>query len=164
MDNETADVAAPTDVATGEAQNPNIESEQDVEKLRQLNKQLYERAKRAEAEAKDLKSKVPAEAKAPLQTSNQSSSEAVDRLTLKVDGYTKDEIDAVMAAGGLRSLENPVVKAGIEYIRARRIEAERSAEATPSDTVQSLGIRGIKEDDVRKMSVEELEKILPKSN
>lgn len=110
--------------------------------LEEKNKQLYARVK-----------------KEPLKT-NQSSAvtrEDYERLELKTDGYKSDEVDVLMQNGGRKALENPIIMAGIESMRAKA----KSTEATPSGTGKSYTYQKYGEKDLRKMSAEELEKIIP---
>lgn len=82
----------------------------------------------------------------------------VERLTLKVDGYNDEEIAEVMKLGGLKSLENPLVKKAIEAMREER-QAE-NAQVTDNGAASDFS-RKYSPQDLRKMSTEELEKILP---
>jgi len=128
-----------------------------VEELQEKNKQLYARLKKAEEEAKV--------AKEAMRTQSAGESQAlptadVERLTLKVDGYNDDEIAKIMELGGLKALQNPLVKKAVDVMREERI-----AEAAQVDTdgAHSEFTRKYSEADLRKMSASELEKILPQT-
>lgn len=130
------------------------ETEVVAEDLAEKNKQLYERAKKAEAKVKELEKKP-----APLQTNESSSTsdERFERLELKTEGYSGDEVDFLMQNGGRKALDNKIAMAGIEAIR----KAKKSTDATPSGTAKSAVYQKFTEQDLRRMSAEELEKIIP---
>lgn len=109
----------------------------------------HKRATKAEAELKKLK---------PLTTNESSpnSDERFERLELKTEGFTVDEVDFLMQNGGRKALENKIAMAGIEAIR----KSKKSQEATPSGTGKSTVYQKYSEQDLRKMSSEEMEKIL----
>lgn len=119
-----------------------------------------------EAEAKKWKAIAGRKAKkaeeaAQTQTEPSStnlSSKEVERLTLKVDGYNDEEISEVMKLGGLKALQNPIVKKAIEAMREER-QAE-NAQVTDGGAASEFS-RKYSPQDLRKMSTEELEKILP---
>lgn len=125
-----------------------------TEELAEKNKQLYERAKKAEAKVKELEKKPET-----LKTNQSSSSEdeRFDRLELKTEGYKSDEIDFLMQNGGLKALENPIVMAGIEGIRAKA----KSKDASVSGTGKSAVYQKFSERDLKNMPLAELEKIIP---
>lgn len=131
----------------------------DVEALQELNKQLYERTKKAEAEAKALKSqnKTESQTSETKNSSLGSEDERFERLDLKTDGYKNDEIDFIMQNGGRSSLDNPLVKAAINAQR----KAVTSRDATPSGTNKSPVYQKFTERDLKNMPTDELEKILP---
>lgn len=117
-----------------------------------------------EAEAKKWKAIANRKAKKAEQTQTQTTSEAglsskeVERLTLKIDGYNDDEISKIMELGGVKALQNPLVKKAVDVMRQ-----ERQAESAQIDTDGAMSefTRKYSEADLRKMSASELEKILP---
>ncbi len=114
-------------------------------------------ADRTVAENKELKKKL--QAQDPLQT-NQSSSdtdERFERLELKTEKFNSVEVDFLMQNGGRKALENPIVMAGIEAIRAKA----KSQDATPSGTGKSTVYQKYTEQDLKNMPASELEKIIP---
>lgn len=127
-----------------------------VESLQEKNKQLYARLKKAEEEAKAAKE--AARSTTAGEATQGIPSAEVERLTLKVDGYNDDEIAKIMDLGGLKALSNPLVKKAVEVMRD-----ERKAEAAQVDTDGATSdiSRKYSTADLRKMSAEELEKILP---
>lgn len=151
--NEEQEPLNPVDEQTQEsAVDPDVEL--DIEALKQKAAKADEYKKYADrvtAENKTLKKSS---------TTNQSSTvtrEDYERLDLKTDGYKSDEIDFIMQNGGRSALENPIVMAGIESVR----KSKKSIEATPSGTGKSYTYQKYGEKDLRKMSAEELEKIVP---
>ncbi len=118
-----------------------------------------------EAEAKkwkaiaERKAKQAEQTKVVAETTALPSSE-IERLTLKVDGYNDAEIAEIMSLGGVKALSNPLVKRAVEAMRE-----ERRVESAQVDTAGATSdfSRKYSEADLRKMSAEELEKILPKA-
>lgn len=128
-----------------------------VEALQEQNKQLYARMKKAEEEAKALKESSRS-SQAGETTQAQIPTAEVERLTLKVDGYNDEEVTKIMELGGLKALQNPLVKKAVDVMRQ-----ERQAESAQVDTDGAMAdfSRKYSEADLRKMSASELEKILP---
>jgi hypothetical protein len=129
-----------------------------VEQLQEQNKQLYARMKKAEDEAKVAKDAARGVQAGDSQVNIPTAE--VERLTLKVDGYNDAEIAEIMNLGGVKALSNPLVKRAVEAMRE-----ERRAEKAQVDTSGALSdfSRKYSEADLRKMTAEELEKILPKA-
>lgn len=84
------------------------------------------------------------------------SDERYERLELKTDGYSSEEVDAIMELGGRVALGNPIVKEGIEQARRKA----RSKEATPSGTGKSPMFKGISDKDLKTMPLAEFEKLV----
>lgn len=129
-----------------------------VEALQEKNRQLYARLKKAEDEAKAAKESARSSQAGDSQVSIPGAD--VERLTLKVDGYNDEEIAKIMELGGLKALSNPLVKKAVDVMRE-----ERRAENAQVDTDGAMAdfTRKYSEADLRKMSAEELEKILPRA-
>jgi hypothetical protein len=111
-------------------------------------------ADRVVKENKELKKKSE-----PLTTkqSSSDSDERFERLELKTEGYKSEEVDFLMQNGGRKALENPIVMAGIEAARKK----QKSLDATPSGTGKSPVYQKFTEQDLKKMPLEDLEKIVP---
>lgn len=128
-----------------------------VEELQEKNKQLYARLKKAE---EDLKTKKETERSTQAEDKTQVNlpNAEVERLTLKVDGYNDEEIGKIMELGGLKALQNPLVKKAVDVMREERHaeNAQVTAEGATSDFTRKYSSA-----DLRKMSASELEKILP---
>lgn len=153
MDNEYEQVDSQSTEATEPTQNTTVTPTVDVSALEQKNKELYARAKKAEEEAKALRAKVsPQET-----TSTNPPSEQLERIELKVDGYSADEVDFLLSVGGKKALENPIIGKAIEALRAEK----RSLEATPNPSGQSPVYKTYSQADLNNMSLEEIQKILP---
>ena len=116
-----------------------------------------------QAEAKKWKAIAERKAKkAEKQTSVSKDlpNESVERLTLKVDGYNDDEIAKIMELGGLKALSNSLVKKAVDVMREERLTENAQVDIDGATADIS---RKYSEADLRKMSAEELEKILPKA-
>ena len=111
---------------------------------------------KAIAERKARKAEQAQQVQTPSDTNL--SNKEVERLTLKVDGYNDEEIGKIMELGGLKALQNPLVKNAVDVMREeRRAEnAQVTAEGATSDFTRKYSSA-----DLRKMSASELEKILP---
>jgi hypothetical protein len=88
-----------------------------------------------------------------------------DEFRLHRMGYNEDEIDLIMHNGGAKLLENeksPIV------MGLQRAKEQRKAEDAAGETNTGAGLSEIErkytEQDLRNMSVAELEKILPHAN
>ena len=80
-------------------------------------------------------------------------------LELKIDGYSKDEIEFVKELG-FDKLDNPVVQKTLEVMRKER----KSKEADSVVSNKSLVYKKYTTQDFKNMSVEEMRKILPHAN
>lgn len=132
-----------------------------IRRLSDSNKKLYARAKKAEAKAKEPKpaSEVTkTEVQEHKQTNPNSDTDIkLERLELKTDGYSSDEVDFIMSNGGRKALSSDYVTAAIESMRAKK----KSQEASPEDSPKSPVYKKHTEQDLRNMPLSELEKILP---
>lgn len=85
------------------------------------------------------------------------SDERFERLELKTDGYSTDEVDFIMQNGGRASLSNRLVQSAIESQR----KSAKSQDATPTGTAKSPIYQKYGERDLKNMKLEDLEKIIP---
>lgn len=142
--------------------------EERAARLEATNKKLYERTKKAEAEAKEAREKAievkPASDVAPTQVKPSDVLNS-DEFKLYRDGYTNQEIDLIMHNGGYKLLEdktNPIV------LGLQATKEQRGAEDAASKVSDSSGLSDIErkytEQDMRNMSKEDLEKMLPHVN
>ncbi len=160
--NELQDTLNPDEVVSD--QEPELETADseaegaDIEALQAKAEKADEYKKfadRTAAENKELKKQLKTEPKIKESSSDQEDRFA--RLELKTDGYKGGEIDFIMRNGGPSAVNDPLVKAAIESLR----KAEKSKDATPSGTNKSPVYQKFTERDLKKMSLEELEKIVP---
>jgi len=130
-------------------------------------RQLTARAKKAEDELRQLKTKgFEAESKTISNSSPDSkpyeiNDEVVD---LRLDGYSKKEVEWIMANGGRKVLDDQNSLVSIA-IRAQR--EQQKAEQAASQVAETSGLSDVERkytpDQLRNMSVKELEAILPKA-
>jgi len=142
--------------------------EERASRLEATNKKLYERTKKAEAEAKAVREAIevkPAisDTVAPIQPIQKASDILkADEFKLYRAGYTESEIDLIMHNGGAKLLEdktNPLV------LGLQAAKEQRGAEDAASAVSDSSGLSDIErkytEQDMRNMSAKDLEKLLP---
>ena len=138
---------------TGEGEdptsNPNFKEywENKVKKLEETNKKLYAR----------LKSPSPNK---PLGQAVAPSDERFERLELKTEGFTDEEIEFIRPYGGKKALDNPYIKTAIDTMREKR-KAESAV--VDVDTNKSDIEKKFTEDQLRNLPLDELEKLLPKA-
>lgn len=82
--------------------------------------------------------------------------ERFERLELRADGYSKDEIDEIMALGGTKVLNSKIVQSAIKTMRAEA----KSKEASEPLSSKSPVYKKFTQEDFSKMSASEMEKIL----
>lgn len=82
--------------------------------------------------------------------------ERFERLELRADGYSKDEIDEIMALGGTKVLNTRIVQSAINYMR----QDKKSKDAKEPLSSKSPVYKKFTQDDLAKMSSKEMEKIL----
>lgn len=81
-----------------------------------------------------------------------------ERIALRDDGYSGEEIALIQKMGGKKALdENPIVKKAIEVHRAEK----KSKDASPPSSPKSPVYQKYTQEDLGKMTSEELRKILP---
>lgn len=134
---------------------------QQLEKAAEARRQLTARAKKAEADLREAREKL---AKAepititPESKPYQINDEVVD---LRLDGYSKDEVEWIMKNGGRKELENENSYTAIA-INARREQQKAEQAANIPDTVGLSEVeRKYTPQQLAAMSVKELEQILP---
>lgn len=133
-------------------------AEDKLARLEETNKKLFERAKKAEAEAKASKGTKEVSAPKPSDILK------ADEFKLYRQGYSESEIDLIMHNGGMKAIEDEKspLALGLKVAKQQRI-----AEDAASHTSEASGLSDIErkytEQDMRNMSKEELEKLLPKT-
>lgn len=128
-------------------------------KEQEARRQLTARAKAAE---EALKKQKVSETPAPTPKPDVKSVDLDEVTDLRLDGYSKEEVKFIMNNGGRKALEeNAFVKVAIEKIR----EQKKAEEAIPDmESNKSEVERKYTQEQLSKMSAEELYKILPKSS
>lgn len=132
----------------------------DVEALKLENARLKKIADDQKGRADKAEIRLKAKDKPQEQESTNNSpisDEKYERLELKTDGYSSEEVDHIMELGGLKSLENPLVKEAIANLRKKA----KSEDATPSGTAKSPIYQKFTEQDLKRMPLEDLEKLIP---
>lgn len=130
--------------------------EADTAELERKNRELYARAKKAEDELKQFKSK-------PQESNQNNPSEFATKQELErfvlLQKYDEDVVSEIMSLGGQKALDNPLVKSGIEAMQAKK----RSESATPDTSSRSPIFKKFTEAELQAMPVEEMEKLLRKN-
>jgi hypothetical protein len=148
-----ADADDPTDGLNPEGIAPEVNAEIEELKAKAAKADEYKLyADRMAAENKRLKKEKPTNEGDPTPAD-----ERFDRLDLKTDGYSAEEVDFIMANGGRPALGSKLVQAAIDSQR----KAAKSEEATPPGTGRSPVYQKYTEKDLSRMPLEELEKIIP---
>lgn len=96
------------------------------------------------------------EVKHKAETSPSGSDDRLKELELKIDGYSKDEIELIKEFG-YEKVSNPIVQKAIDVMRQERKSKEADVEVTNKSAIY----KKYTNDDLKNMSVEELRKILP---
>lgn len=175
MDNDNnVNVDTSNDTTDDVTVDSNLEAEERMQKLEEQNKKLYERAKKAEGFVKLpdgswVKKETKTESAPKAELAREAAPKPsdilkADEFKLYRQGYTEEEIDIIMRNGGMKILENdksPIVlglKASKEQRRAEEAASQASTSSGVSDIEKKYTI-----DQLKKMSVKELEEILPKA-
>lgn len=128
-------------------------AEERLLRLEEANKKLYARLKKAE--------QVKKEAPAPKITNNPGDMED-ERLELRLQGYSKEDVGFIMQNGGSAVLEdkNSLVSIAINAKR-EQARAEEAADQTTNTTGMSEVERKYTPAQLKNMTAKELEEILP---
>lgn len=84
------------------------------------------------------------------------SNERLERIELMQEGYSRDEVDAIMDLGGVGVLDKPIVQSAIKAMR----QEKKSKEVSQNLPSKSPIFKKYTDADVKKMSAEELEKLI----
>lgn len=84
------------------------------------------------------------------------SSDRLDRIELKSEGYSTEEIDAIMDLGGIQVLNKPIVQNAIKAMR----QEKKSKDVSVNLNSKSPVFKKYTQEDLSKMSSKELEKVL----
>ncbi len=129
-------------------------------------RQLTARAIKAETELKSVKTtQIKAE---PIEITNQPPPSAVindEVVDLRLDGYSKKEVEWIMNNGGRKVLDDPNSLVSIA-IRAQR--EQQKAEQASADVSSTVGVSEIERkytpEQLRNMPIKELEALLPRAS
>lgn len=122
------------------------------------NKQLFARLKKAETEAK---TKEPLKPQVSEPETKHDDSYWKETMELRLSGYTEKEAEYLMKNGGKKALEDEYVLAAIN-VKREQTKAEAASVDTASSNKSDIE-RKYTPEQLSAMSVEELEKILPKA-
>jgi hypothetical protein len=156
-------------IDNGESTNANgeLDLKAQVEKLQDINKKLFERAKKAEGftqEGETWVKKPQPEAAEIINSPKPIDILRDDAFKLYREGYTEDEIDLIMRNGGRKVLEDESspLTLGLKAAREQR-NAEIAAGQTSDSSSLSEVERKYTSEQLRNMTPKELENILPKA-
>jgi hypothetical protein len=137
--------------------NPTVE---DYRALEKKNRQLYARLKKKDAKPADAPAAPPKTEPAPEAKKESDDATWRERMELKTEGYSDEEIAYIQQSGGRKALENTYVKATIETMRK-----QKAAENAVVDTGggKSEVEKKYTEQQLRDMPTADLEKLLPKA-
>jgi len=164
----TISVEAELDTLREGVDDPQVLKQQ-LSKEAQARRQITARAIKAEEAAKKAKAELEA-AKASITETKPSPEQKTvelndDVVDLRLDGYSKKEVEWIMNNGGRKTLEDPNSLVSIA-IKAAREQAK--AEAAASQVGDTSGLSEVERkytpEQLRNMSVQDLEKILPHAN
>ena len=109
-------------------ENPTIE---DYRKLEKANRRLFARAKKAEGKAtpsNEASKNTPSTEDAKKK--EQEDAAWRERVELKTEGYSDEEVAYLQQNGGRKALENGFVKAGINAMREQKKAEQAAVEST----------------------------------
>ena len=120
-------------------------------------KQLHARAVKAEAKVKELSK--PNEQPKETNNSPQGKLTVEERVDLRLSGYSPEEVNFIERNGGMDALKDETVIAALDGIRAKK----KSQEATPEGSPKSPVYKKYSQRDLQGMTLEQLEKIVPRA-
>jgi len=159
MDNENEDVQAEQEIV---AQEESVEEELDLDSGDYVPEEEDDSISISKSEFSKLKRKAIAydstkTAKpTPNRVDTSDKDDRFERLELRADGYSKDEIDEIMSLGGTKVLDTKIVQSAIKYMRADA----KSKNASEPVSSRSPVYKKFTQEDLSKMSSAEMEKIL----
>lgn len=106
----------------------------------------------ATKETKEVKTAKPSTEK----TGNSDLDVKIEKLELRAEGYSPDEIEAIQELGGAKALKNPVVQSAIKAMRAEK----KSQDAKEPLNSKSPVYKKYTQQDLSKLTALEMEKIL----
>lgn len=142
-----------------------------LDREREARRQLTARAKDAETKLKnEREARIKSEEGITI-TNNKPTVTEDERLELRLDGYTKDEVDYIMQNGGRKVLADTNSYTAIAInTRREQLAAEKAASQTNQtsgeDRLQGINLSLPKQPTLKDMrsSIEQMEKLLPHAN
>ena len=138
-------------------------TKEDYEAVVKQNARLYARIqKEKERRAKAGETVIPAKPADPQTppAGKPDDDKWREKMELKTDGYSEEEITFIQQNGGRGAIDNPFVKAALESIRGqKKAEAAQVAGEAPKSDVE----KQYTDAQLREMKTEDLEKLLPKA-
>ena len=144
-------------------------SSHDIEALKEQNKRLFERDKKAEGFERNSNGQWVKKAKpteVPINNNQSSNTYGIEDevLDLRLEGYSKSDVEFIMKNGGKKALEDKTSLTSIAISQKRQQEkAETAAGQVVDSSSMSDFERKYSPDQMRNMSTKELEAILPKA-
>ena len=136
--------------------NDNTPTLEDYQRVFEEKKQLEEKNKKLYARLAKLSSNLKGQAVSHSEDVN----DKLERLELRTEGFSDEEIDFLRPYGGKKALENPYVKSAIDIMREK---AKAESAVVDVDSTKSDIEKKYTADQLKNMPLEELEKILPKA-
>lgn len=125
-----------------------------VKQLEKDNKTLYAKKQHSDEKLRKIAGSLTNESENPP-VKQEVSDDKYERLELKVEGYSDDEIDLINELGGKKALKNPILKKAVEDYRSE----QKLAKATDIKSSGGSGKEKVYTDsDLREMSTADLEK------
>ena len=154
------DTAGELDINLDETSN-----EVDVEALKEQNKRLFARAKKAEGFTQDAQGNWVKREKPQINNAveNKPYNILEDEVAdLIFEGYKKDEVKFILANGGRKALDDKDSYVSLA-IKAKKDQSrvEDAVSQTSSKGFVASGGKKYTEEQLKNMSVEEMEKVLP---
>lgn len=150
MENEEQEVVETQETSTEDETSENTEqssvlSAEEIEKLRAENGSLKRELKKVQKTVKDVDSTVE---------------QRIEKIELRAEGYTDEQIDEILSLGGKKVLENPTIKRAFEDAK-KQSQVEKAVDIDSSGGSYSRS--GYTQEEISKMSSDEYaEKILKK--
>lgn len=94
----------------------------------------------------------------PKESAYQVTPDTLERIELRQDGYSKEEVDSIMELGGSKALKNPLIKTAIEAMRSKA----KSQDSNQPLNSKSPVYKKFTQEDLKGMTSKELEAILPR--
>mgnify|MGYP006368192623 CR=1 FL=1 len=142
-----------------------LEDDVDVEALKEQNKKLFERAKKAEGFAKQpdgswvkTEKKIIKEGSAPQTDLKEEVSTIAEFIR---EGYDRDDVDFILKNGGRTALKDPnsLVSLALKSKTEQKRAEDAASKATSGGSGEIIGKVTLQ--DLSKMSAEEMKKHLP---